>query len=188
MTRHWFWLPLAVLSAACGSSPAPEAGGKPVPEYNRETGKLERLVADRNGDGKPDTWARMDGVHTSQIDIDQDGDGTPDRIEYYGKNTAAGATAPSVIERAEERGPAGGIVRREHYKDGVLDRVEEDTDGDGRMDKWEHYVEGALARLDLDLTGRGFPSRRLIYAPGGVRVEVDPDGDGTFEPVPPNGK
>jgi len=44
-------------------------------------------------------------------------------------------------------------------------------------------------RLDLDVTGRGFPSRRLIYGVGGVvRVEVDPDGDGTFEPAPPNGK
>ena len=187
MSRHWSWLALAAWSAGCGSSPAPDASGKPVPEYNRETGKLERLVADRNGDGKPDTWARMDGLQAERIDIDQDGDGKPDRTEFYAKNAAPDGR-PSVIERAEERSPTGGIVRREHYRDGVLDRVEEDTDGDGRMDKWDHYAEGSLVRLDLDVTGRGFPSRRLIYGAGGVRVEVDPDGDGTFEPAPPNGK
>lgn len=168
----------------------PIDGTRPIPEYNRETGKLERLVADRNGDGRPDTWAHMDGLQTSRIDIDQNGDGTPDRTEFYTKNPVPGAATPSVIERAEERGgPAGGVVRRELYRLGVLERVEEDTDGDGRMDKWEHYADGTLARLELDLTGRGFPSRRLIYAAGGaVRVEVDPDGDGTFEPAPPNGK
>ena len=132
----------------------------------------------------------MDGLHTERIDIDQDGDGKPDRTEFYAKNAGPDGRTTSVIERAEERGgPMGGVVRREHYRGGVLDRVEEDVDGDGRMDKWEHYAEGSLVRLDLDVTGRGFPSRRLIYGAGGsVRVEVDPDGDGTFEPAPPNGK
>lgn len=187
--RSWLWLAFAASSVACGSSAATIEGGKPIPEYNRETGKLERLIADRNGDGRPDTWAHMDGLETSHIEIDQNGDGTPDRTEFYTKNPEPNAAIRSVIERAEERGPGGAIVRREFYRMGVLDRVEEDTDGDGRMDKWEHYADGMLARLELDLTGRGFPSRRLIYGSGGdVRVEVDPDGDGIFVPAPADGK
>jgi hypothetical protein len=41
-----------------------------------------------------------------------------------------------------------------------------------------------LASVALDLTHRGRPDRRLLYRPDGqlARIEVDPDGDGTFTP------
>ena len=159
---------------------------KPLAEYNKETGRLERLIGDRNGDGKPDTWAYMDGTYTSRIELDRNGDGVAERTEFYVRNTAPGATTPSVIDRVEERErPDGPIVRREFYRDGVMERVDEDTNGDGRPDKWEHYSAGTLTRVDLDTLGNGFPDRRLTYgADGTVRVESDPDGNGVFDPLP----
>jgi hypothetical protein len=175
---------LAMSLAGCGADPTLEPLPKPAPEYDRETGRLKKLTADSDGDGKVDTWAFMDGLLTSRIEIDRDRDGAPDRVEFYEPRTSAGAGAPSQIARAEDRsGPDRAVIRRETYLQGLLSRVEEDTNADGRLDKWEDYIAGALLRVDLDLDGRGFPTRRLIYTGNGaVHVEVDPDGDGRFEP------
>ena len=55
-------------------------------------------------------------------------------------NGVAPAGSPdghSVITRAEESNTKGKINRREFYEQGIIARVEEDTDGDGRIDKWE---------------------------------------------------
>ena len=63
-------------------------------------------------------------------------------------------------------------------------RAEEDTDGDGKIDKWETYDGERLASVAFDTTHRGTPDRRLVYGADGTRaIEVDPKGDGTFVPV-----
>lgn len=190
----------AALSAGCGSAPA--AVGQATPIYNPKTGKLSELTMDRDGDGKVDTWATMDGVHLQSIRLDRHGTGHPDRWEYYAEGAAAPGTQPSsgalfdrktVIVRAEEaNGPDHTKVTRwEYYADGVLTRVEEDTDFDGRVDKWETYEHGTLVRMDLDLSGRGKPDQRFVYGSDGSldHVEVDVAGDGHFvrQDSAPNG-
>jgi hypothetical protein len=176
----------AVLLARCSpSGSAAPANERVTAVYSKETGRLEELASDRNGDGKVDTRAFMDGVRVERVEIDRNRDGRADRWEYYGPNTSGGAPQ---IERAEEsEGPNGRITRREHYDAGRITRVEEDTDGDDRVDKWEYYTQGLLSRVELDFDGRGKPTQRLFYGPGGnVRgVESDPEGDGTFTPVKP---
>lgn len=172
--------------AGCSAPAAPPAGA-PTPVYNKVTGVLEQLVSDRNGDGKPDTWAFMSGTRITRIEIDRNGDGRPDRWEYYTAPLADGS--PTVIERADEANAedATTVTRHERYAGGVLQSVDDDTDGDGRPDKWETYDSGRLARVDLDLAGRGTPTRRLVYSADGTmtQVEVDPDGDGQFTVAPP---
>jgi hypothetical protein len=133
----------------------------------------------------------MDGTVLRRIELDRDANGRPDRWEYYDPSSGPGvpaAGAPPRIVRAEEaNGPGTTVTRREFFEDGVLVRVEEDTDLDGRADKWEAYADGALVRVDLDLGGNGHADRRLVYGPSGavLRVEADLDGDGGFEPVDP---
>jgi hypothetical protein len=174
----------------CRSVDRPAAAGGATPIYNERTGALEQLVSDRDGDGKIDTRAFMDGVRLKHIEIDRNGDGAPDRWEFYTAAAATGAAgqpaATTVLSHIEEAGAFDTrITRREFYRNGALHRVEEDTDLDGRPDKWEIYEAGILARIDLDLVGKGVASQRLVYGPGGnvERVETDPDGDGHFEPV-----
>jgi hypothetical protein len=173
------------LAAGCRPQAPERPAGAPTPVYNKDTGVLEQLVSDRNGDGKPDTWAFMDGTRIVRIEIDRNGDGRPDRWEYYSQPLPDGS--PTTIERADEANGADGttVTRHEVYDQGTLRTVEEDTDGDGRVDKWESYTDGHLSRVDLDLTGKGKPTRRLIYDASGdvTSVEVDPDGDGVFSPA-----
>ena len=187
----------AVCLAGCGTAQSQQPSDDPRTQavYSKTTGRLEQLVSDRDGDGKPDTRAFMDGTRIKWIEIDRDGDGKTDRWEYYTPASADApkGTPPSVIDRAEEASAADQkITRREHYVRGVLSRTEEDTDRDGRMDKWEYYDGSVLTRVEFDLSGQGHPDRRLVYGRDGnvVRVEIDPDGDGKFEtaPVPPAGK
>jgi hypothetical protein len=188
-------LAAVALAPSCRSSQA--ATGKVTPIYSAKTGKLEELTLDRNGDGRVDTWALMDGVHLRSIQIDRHGTGKPDRWEYYTEGTPAAGSQPSagaafdrktMIVRADEaNGPdRTTVTRREFYTDGIIARVEEDTDFDGRIDKWETYDHGVLVRMDLDLGGRGRPDRRLVYRPDGSfdHVEVDVKGDGHFVPAP----
>jgi hypothetical protein len=177
-------LVLALAGACARSASPPEPATRAQAVYNAQTGQLEELVSDRNGDGKIDTRAFMDGTRIVRVEIDRNGDGTTDRWEYY-EPTADGG---SVIDRAEEANGKGQVItRREFYENGTLVRVEEDTNGDGRTDKWERYVKGRLASVDLDLDGNGVADRRLVYDPSGdgVQVESDPDGDGVFSPVTP---
>jgi hypothetical protein len=183
---------LAVLASValvgCGA-PAPAPGSSATtPVYDKETGRLERIDSDRDGDGKVDTRAYMDGVHIKYIEIDRNGDGKPDRWEYYvpapaGTSGTGSSTGQNMIDHADEaNGTGDAITRREFYVNGVISRVEEDTDFDGRTDKWEYYTNGRLSRVDLDLQGRGTPDRRLVYGTNGNldHMEADPDGDGVF--------
>lgn len=178
-------LALAVAAAACNSS-AQQSTGRATPVYDQQTGKLQQLVSDRNGDGKIDIRAHMDGVRFKSIEIDRNGDGKPDRWEYYDMVPGPRRVPETVLVRAEEaNGATQKVTRHEFYEKAKIHRVEEDTNDDGRIDKWEFYEDGGLVRIDLDLQGKGFPDRRMYYANGAIaRLEVDPDGDGKFEAAP----
>src|SRR5471030_584754 len=71
------------LTLACDNGAA-DAKKRIEPVYDKETGKLQLLKYDSNGDGKVDTWSYMDGARVVRIEIDKDGDGKIDRWEYYG--------------------------------------------------------------------------------------------------------
>jgi hypothetical protein len=179
----WFAASAALVAGCSPASSAAPATQQVTPVYSKETGRLAELTSDRDGDGKVDTRAFMDGVRVQRVEIDRNRDGRADRWEYYGPNADAGTPQ---IERAEEsEGPNGRIVRREFYEVGRIARVEEDTDGDDRVDKWEYYTRGLLSRVELDFEGHGKPTQRLIYGLRGnvESVESDSDGDGTFVAV-----
>lgn len=179
-------------SGCAGSSDRPAGTDRVRPSYSSQTGSLEKITYDRDGNGRPDAWAYMEGPRIRRADLDENGDGAVERREFYGPGEAdvpagvpQGLKGAGVIERAEQLREGTGVVfRREAYTRGTLASVEEDSDGDGRVDKWETWADGTLAVLALDTQGRGTPDRRLIYDSSGVRVEIDRDGDGRFTPEP----
>jgi len=184
------------VSVGCQKPSQPGGNAEVKPSYNKDTGQLERITYDRNHDGKPDAWLFMKGARVVMAQLDENYDGTIDRWEYYGDRPAVsadGAAAPgmpalprSILERAEQATRGDGKVnRREWYERGQLARVEEDTTGSGRVDKWETWSAGVLQKLELDTKGTGRPDRRLIYPADGSapQLEIDRNGDGTFTPV-----
>ena len=159
---------------------------------------------DSDGNGKVDTWSYMDGARVVRIEIDKNEDGKLDRWEYYDANQKLEKIGTSRAQDGKEDSwsylAADGSIERidvspkrdgknsrvEHYQQGVLISAEEDSDGDGRMDKWETYAGDRLASIAFDTTHRGTPDRRLIYGAGGsARLEVDPKGTGEFVAVKP---
>ena len=178
---------LCLLIGGCEQAPG-ESGDKRVQaEYDKASGRLSRLEYDANGNGKPDTWAFMDGTRLGRLEADENEDGRVDRWEYYSgtQQPAGGRPVPERIERSTRMD--GRVSRREFFEGGALARIEEDTDGDGANDKWETYTGGVLAVMALDTQHRGKADRKLIYRPDGTldRIEVDPNGTGQFQPLKP---
>ena len=170
------------------------------PTYDAETGRLQRLTHDSDGNGVVDTWTYMDGPRTLRSELDRDEDGKIDRWEYYddtGQVQRVGLSrandgkadmwaypgADGEIARAElASSPDRRVDRWEWFVDGVLVRAEEDGDGDGAVDKWEVHRDGSVVSVAFDENGDGSPDRRLNYGAGGalLSIETDPDGSGRF--------
>lgn len=201
---------LVVASLAACSDPDSERIKKTtIPTYDKK-GKLTQLTYDRNKNGVIDTWTDMDGTRPVMSRIDLDEDGKIDRWEYYdaegkllkvgfsrkndGKPDAWAFAGPDgTVSRVEisSTGDEKKIDRWEHYDaskagpkgdpTGALVSAEEDTDGDGKPDKWETYANGALASVAFDEHHTGRPTRRLVYGDGNlVMIESDPDENGAF--------
>lgn len=199
---------LSFAPAACSRQPA---GEKPAAEYDKVTGRLKRLAYDANRNGRNDAVSIMDGTRIDRIELDLDENGKVDRWDFYrGDRTLekvglsrlndgvmdaqAYYSADGVLERIEVSTRRDGRYdRTEYYEAGALVRSQEDANGDGRPEKWDTYRPNpgapagepayAITSSSFDDTGRGTPQRRFVYGDKGAitRVELDPDGDGTFE-------
>jgi hypothetical protein len=174
------------------------------PSYDKATGQLKELAYDANGNGRVDTWTDMNGSRPLRSRVDINEDGKIDRWEEYDENggltkvgfsrTDNGKPDAWVFSGADGRvrrieisstGDSSRIDRWEYYDAtqsgpdgrGALVRAEEDTNHDGRPDKWETYEHGILKTVAFDENGKGRPTRRLIYSSSArVVIESDPTG------------
>jgi hypothetical protein len=186
---RWALLTLVCLTG-CADAEKEQLMTTIQPAYDQRTGKLVRITYDANQDGRVDTWTEMDGAQPLASRIDRDQDGKVDRWEYYspdgtlakvgfsraddGKPDAwAFAGADGRVERVESssRGDEKRIDRWEYYAAsplhpdgaGALVRAEEDTNEDGKPDKWETYAGDALETVAFDENGDGVPDTWLRY-------------------------
>jgi hypothetical protein len=207
---HRLALAVAIVSlAACSDPDRERLKATTKPTYDRTTGKLTELTYDANKNGRVDTWTDMDGTRPLRSRVDRDEDGRIDRWEEYddkgqlakvgfsrrndGKPDAwAYAGADGKLERIEisSSGDETRIDRWEHYDasvaldadgTGALVSAEDDTNADGRPDKWETYANGAIRTAAFDETGDGIADRRLTYDGSTlVLIESQPDASGNF--------
>jgi len=177
-----------------------------APSYDRFTGRLVQISADQNGDGRFDQWTFLDGNRPLRGESDSDGDGRIDRWEYFDSGSVLVSVGTSSLNdgiedtwtfAAPTRDGETRIVRSrkrdrqwdrtEFVRGTELVRTEDDTNGDGRADRWDRYEKNVLREAAFDTTlQRGRPDRRLTYDATGrfVAIEADPEGDGTFERLP----
>lgn len=176
--------------------------------YDPSTGRLKELTYDANKNGRIDTWTDMDGTRPLRARIDRNEDGKLDRWEYYDDK---GQLSKVGFSRSDDgkpdawafAGPDGKVVRIEisSVKDetkidrweryepkgdspevvGALLAADEDTNHDGKRDKWETYEAGALKTAAFDENHDGRPDRQLTYAAGTLTlIESEPDASGRY--------
>jgi hypothetical protein len=197
-------------STACADSETGRLRSTTKASYDKTSGRLTEITYDANRNGRIDTWTEMDGSRALRSRIDRNEDGRLDRWEYYdsaGRLTKVGlsraddgrpdawayAGVNGRIERIEVSsiGDDTKIDRWEYYgpppsgsANEVLVRVEEDTNRDGRKDKWERYEAGALLTAEFDENADGRPDRRLTYRGSElVLIEHTPDASGRYTSV-----
>ena len=179
-----------------------------VPSYDDFSARLVQLSADQNGDGRIDQWTYLDGNRPLRGEADLDADGRVDRWEYFDEQAALilvgtasrgdgvedtwtrpATTASGEVHVSSARLRDRLADRHEYFRGEQLARAEEDTNADGRIDKWERYDGVSLREAAFDTSfANGRPDRRVVYDPNGLSfVEADPDGDGTFVRVPGEG-
>jgi hypothetical protein len=132
-------------------------------EYYDEAGRLAKVGFSRNADEKPDAWAYSTASgRIDRIEVSSTGDPAHiDRWEFYDTTRAAAGAG------ADGTGP-------------IL-RVDEDTNRDGRPDKWERYADGLLQVAEFDENRDGRPDRRLTYREAElVQIETAPDSSGRY--------
>jgi hypothetical protein len=208
--RRLLALVVAASAVACGGADPDQArvASTTQARYDPKTLKLAEITYDKNQNGRIDTWTKMDGAKPVSSVVDEDEDGKIDRWEEYGSNgelvkvqlsrdkngqpdeiVYVGADGKvEHIDFLEKNETTGQFepVRREFYESDRPTRAEEDTDGDGLMDRFEHYdPSGALIAVELDDVQPfdGKPDRRLSYSPTGqlLSVETQPDGRGGYQ-------
>jgi hypothetical protein len=176
--------------------------------YDQKTGRLKELTYDANKNGRIDTWTEMDGSRPVRARLDRNEDGKADRWEYYddqgelvkvgfsrtddGKPDAwAFSGAGGKIDRVEisSTHDETKIDRWERYAPSASARedlgtpitAEDDTNGDGKPDKWETYEGGVMKTVAFDENFDGKPDRRLTYESGAlVLIETNPDATGAY--------
>jgi hypothetical protein len=192
------WIGLTVF-AGCAGAPAQR---RAVPSYDDFSGRLIQLTADQNGDGQTDQWTYLDGTRPQRGEADTDGDGRIDRWEYFdiasaltrigtssrGDGVEDTWTDPtpskdgeSMVATSRRRDRV--FDHREFFRGQVLVRIEDDTNSDGRIDKWERYEGSVLREAAFDTSfSHGRADRRALYDETGrfSHLEEDPDGDGAF--------
>lgn len=147
---------------------------------DEQTGRVRELRMAPGGDFTQAVRVHLDENRGARVPRDVDGDGVPDRWEYYADARAieSGATekvgfslagdaivdawvfhdGQGQVSRVEVSTARDGVVDRwEHYRGGELVRVEADRDRDGRVDNWSTYRQGVLAATVSDADGDGFP-------------------------------
>jgi len=208
MTRGAACLIAFCCAGACSNSEQRRLEETTKASYDTRTGRLTELTYDANKNGRIDTWTDMDGTRPLRARIDRNEDGKLDRWEYYDEK---GQLAKVGFSRSDDgtpdawafAGQDGKVVRIEisSVKDetkidrweryeprgdspegvGALLAADEDTNHDGKRDKWETYEGGALKTAAFDENHDGRPDRRLTYAAGTLTlIESAPDASGSY--------
>jgi len=199
---------VALMLTACADREVERLRATTKATYDRHTGRLIVLTFDRNHNGRIDTWTEMQGARPIQSRTDRDEDGKIDRWEYYDQEgrlvkvgfSRSGSEKPDAwaysdrlgnLERVEisSTGNESKIDRWEHFQinpsasglNGPLIGAEEDSNGDGKPDRWETYEHGTIRTLAFDQDFDGKPDRRLTYRDAAViLIETEPDAAGRY--------
>ncbi len=117
-------------------------------------GQLVRVEHDLNFDGNPDLWQYFD-PQTSKLveeELDLDFDFRVDLVVYYQDGVLARKDLSLAFDGQF-------TVAKFYDNQGELLRIEEDSDGDGKIDRWDYFEGGRRARIGWDEDKDGQPDK-----------------------------
>ena len=133
------------------------------------------------------TVTDVDDGSVERNEIDEDGNGTIDRVEIYTLDVNGNRTRTDFDDDNDST-----IDRRESYTldaSGNRTRIEFDDNADGTTDRVETYVyvNGNLVRANFDIQADGLVDRSELYFydvnGNRIRIEFDDDADGISDRV-----
>lgn len=179
--------------------------GKPdIIRYYDEHGRLIRQEEDSRLDGRPDTWTFFTGGRAVRKESDTNGNGKVDLWAFYdGPDNLVRTEADTDHNAHRDRVilyEKGEMVEEQRYSPGLdpprmiaifangrQRRKEEDTDGDGRMDRVTEYDgSGHITKVSRNPVGAGTFALVAIYQPKTGEVlqeEEDVNGDGRIDVI-----
>lgn len=142
-------------------------------QYDEQSGKLKKIDADLNKNGRMETFSYWDATKVSRVEIDRNEDGKIDRWEHYDgdaqKVVSIGASSKD-----------DGVEDMWTYLDdaGRVARIEFDSNRDGRIDKRDIYGVSATGLravlvVESQFDESGVPHKRMHYRPDGTFEGVD---------------
>jgi hypothetical protein len=144
--------------------------------YDMQSHAVVRKVLDRNHDGVSDRIVTYEGLGGARVEeTDTNFDGSVDRWETFG---ALGQRLKSATAR--RRGRPDRVAT--YDRDGLLARVEIDSDLDSRFDLIRIYEAGKLVRAEIDSDGNGRTDRIQDFRQGYLSGEdFDTNEDGAAD-------
>jgi hypothetical protein len=153
--------------------------GKPDRIEFYRGGELIRVERDSNQDGQFEAWVFYDeSGGLARREEDTDADGRVDRWLSFGPDSPE-----AILVETDTRGDGVPDTWRIANAKGQPQRLEEDRNGDHRVDYWVHFEGDAPARYeqDRDFDGR-LDARGDLDADGNPRQnELDTTGDARFD-------
>ena len=129
--------------------------------YNQQTGEIEALNYDADGDLRLDTWTYWEDGHRVRSEIDDNEDGRIDRWHFFDASDAEDA----VPSREGFSSAGDGVMDAWRYpgEEGDVERIEFLDRSNARVVKTEFYSGGALMRTEADTDGDGDIDDRIVF-------------------------
>ena len=138
-------------------------------------GHAESIEEDTRHTGRIDRIRTFCGGLPVKVIYDADGDGFKETITLFEEGKACRQT-----EDCNRDGKPDVTIYFNAKEE--KERVESDTDLNGRIDTWEYYKDGQLARVERDEEGNGKIGLKIFYRnKKKYRLIRDKDNDGRFE-------
>ena len=173
---------------------------------DKSTGEMIRKAADRDYDGKLDTWQTYVNNSLDERTLDTDNDGHIDTWEKYQggqmiervidrngnghKDAFYTFSMGSLVEESHDRNDDGEFDLVVTYRGRLKSRSREDSSGDGRFDTWITYavVDGKEMPASIKRDSNGSGKVDIIETfemssgkPVIAKREEDTNGDGTID-------
>ncbi len=156
--------------------PAPlERSGAPLTSRPSRNPVLEgepSRVEDQDRDGRPDRWLFGSPERPTRELLDQNRDGRADVVRHFDADS-------KLVRLEEDLDFDGSFEITTQFREGQRSRRLEDTDADGRPDRWTYFQGGEVRRIESDADGDGFRDSVSLYSDGQLEEQQqDRNGDG----------